>query len=210
VQLAPENSEIRANFGVALTRAERYDEAIEQYRISVRINPALAKARLNLARLLLNRGDRDGGLHELSEAVRFDASLVDAHLLIAQIHLDRQELPETIAALRKAQKLKRDDAELARKLSWLLATSPGLSREDRGEALRLARAAIQKASRKTPVFSDTLAAALAATGQYEEAARTIRRVLAAAEQAGNAKAAAKYRERLELYESGRPYIGTAP
>lgn len=210
VRLNPDNPAYRANLANALVQVERLEEAIEQYRTAVRIDPSSARVHTSLARLLLNRGDRDEGLKHLTEAVRFDPSLVDAHLLIAQTHLDRQELPETIAALRKAQALKQDDAELSRKLAWLLATTPDLSSEDYAEALRLARAAVQATPRRSPVFIDTLAAALAAAGEFDEAARTIQQLIAMAEQAGQSDAAAVYRERLELYQSGRPYIRTAP
>jgi tetratricopeptide (TPR) repeat protein len=210
VQLNPDNPRIRSDLGTALARKGRYEEAIEHYRVAVRIDPTFAKAHLNLGQLLVKEGDRDAGLRHLSEAVRFDPKAVQGHLLIAQIHLDRHDMPRCIAALRKAHELAPQNHDLTRKLAWLLATTPGLTRNDRSEAVRLARDAIASGPGRSPVLMDALAAALAATARFDEAIRTVRQAIELAERDGNTDAAREYRERLRLYEAGQPYIRRTP
>jgi tetratricopeptide (TPR) repeat protein len=56
---------------------------------------------------------------------------------------------------------------------------------------------------REPGHLDTLAVALAAAGQFEEAAKYQRQAVELAPEAEKAD----YRSRLELYEAGKPYEG---
>lgn len=205
VQLNPDDPEIRHNLAKALMVKKQYDEAVEHCRAALRVNPAFTQAHLNLGRLLLQKGELDAALHHLSETLRFDPKVTEAHLLMARIHLERRDARHAIAALRSAYQLAPENHQLARDLAWLLATTPGLAQSDRSEAVRLARQAVAMNARKSPALLDTLAAALAASGQFEEAIRTCRRAIELAEHNGDLRAARQYRERLRLYEASQPY-----
>ena len=58
-------------------------------------------------------------------------------------------------------------------LAWLLAVSVNKDARDGTEALRLATAACEATERKEPGYLDTLAAAQARVGRFEEAVATI-------------------------------------
>lgn len=206
VRLSPDNADIRANFGNALWHGGRYDEAAEQYRAALGVRPAFAEAHVSLGRLLERTGDADGALHHLSQAVRFAPKQSEPYKLMARIYLDRGNVRDAIATLRRARELKPEDHRLKRELAWVLATSPGLTDSERSEAIRLARAANEASVGASPTALDTLAAALAASGEFEEAIRTVRRAIELSEQSGNQSQAHTYRERLELYEAGRSYV----
>jgi len=90
-------------------------------------------------------------------------------------------------------------------LSWILATSPDESLHDGPEALRLARAAAERMGEDSPDVLDTLAAALARCGQWEEAQQTQARALAMLPQyAGGLKVEAM-QLRQELYLKQQAY-----
>ena len=73
------------------------------------------------------------------------------------------------------------------------------------EALRLARRAADLADDPRAVLLDTLAAAHAAAGDYEQAAATAERARALAGRTGHDQLAQQIDGRLRLYRTGEPY-----
>ena len=98
-----------------------------------------------------------------------------------------------------------DDARLAGELAWQLATLPDERLRDGSEAIRLARLACRGENERQPDFLDTLGAALAETGQFEEAAEVARRASELARQAGQRAQSLTIARRLRLYEADRSY-----
>ena len=70
VREAPASSVGHLNYGWALADAGRTEEAIEQYRLAVGINPNYDRAHLCLALALNDRGDLPGAIREMREVVR--------------------------------------------------------------------------------------------------------------------------------------------
>ena len=58
------------NLGIALAVIGNTDEAIDQFRESLRINPKYADAHANLARCLVQIGRHEDAVGELSQALR--------------------------------------------------------------------------------------------------------------------------------------------
>ena len=70
VREAPASAVGHLNYGLALADVGRKEEAIEQYRIAVGINPDYDRPHLSLAYALTDRGDLPGAIRELREVVR--------------------------------------------------------------------------------------------------------------------------------------------
>jgi len=106
-------------------------------------------------------------------------------------------------------------------LAWLLATHPSDKLRDSGQAVRLAGCALKSARlqlnrspdervRRTarttiPSLSDTLAAALAEAGRFDEAVRMALEAETLALRRGQFDLAVHIRARLNLYLTGNPY-----
>jgi hypothetical protein len=88
-------------------------------------------------------------------------------------------------------------------LSWLLSTHPDERIRNGQEALRLASTAYNATRRRVPLSLDTLAAALAEAGRFEDAAKTQAAAIAAAEQIGDPNLAEQFRNR--PYAQGKPH-----
>ncbi len=112
---------------------------------------------------------------------------------------------EALTLLRSAPEPARDAAATKAALAWILATSPDASTRNGVEALQLAQAAIAAAGRTDAYVLDALAAALAETGDFTQAAAVAREAAGAARSAGDRALAPSIRDRRRLYESGRPY-----
>ena len=86
-------------------------------------------------------------------------------------------------------------------LAWLLATCPDAGVRDGARAVKLAERACEAAGHKTVALMDTLAAAYAAAGRYDDA---VRAASSAREKTPDGSPlAAELESRLELYRSGR-------
>jgi serine/threonine protein kinase len=68
VKIEPHSAEAQVDFGRALERSERRDEALFAYRYAVKLNPDSAVAHLRQAMLLGERGDERGALQEFDRA----------------------------------------------------------------------------------------------------------------------------------------------
>lgn len=97
-----------------------------------------------------------------------------------------------------------EDPALASALAWHLATLPDSDLRDADEALRLARIACRGTLESNPNALDTLAAALAAVGRFDEAVETAQRAAKLAEQSGDQRLAAVIGRRLRAYRANQP------
>ena len=94
-------------------------------------------------------------------------------------------------------------------LAWILATFPDPKIRKPEEAIQLAEQLCRSTNFGQPTALDTLAAAQAAAGHYEQAVPMAQKAVALSTSAGRTAAAERMRKRLKLYQAGRPYIENA-
>ena len=102
---------------------------------------------------------------------------------------------------KKAIDLNLKDSPVYINLAWLLATCPETSLRNGQKAVALAEAAQALAGIESPQLLDTLAAAYAEAGQYDEAVETAKRALALNATRNNHRLAEAIQSRLNLYVS---------
>ena len=88
-------------------------------------------------------------------------------------------------------------------IAWILATAPDARVRNGEEALRLARLAVESGAEGVTI--DTLAAAYAEVGLFDEAIAEQKRAIDMARAAGDLDAVADRESRLELYRNRQPY-----
>jgi tetratricopeptide (TPR) repeat protein len=112
---------------------------------------------------------------------------------------------EAIAQYRFALRLRPQWPQALNQLAALLATHCDPQFRDGAAALRLSQQAIALVGDAEPAYLNTLAAAHAEIGSYDQALTIAQRGHLLAERAGRTNLAAQIRERLKLYEAGRPW-----
>ena len=106
--------------------------------------------------------------------------------------------------LRRSAELDPTNVAILNNLAWQLATSPDAALRDGPAALRWARRAVELAG-ENPGRLDTLAAALAENGQFDEALRVAEQGLHLAREQGVETAIPNLQKALGLYKVGKPY-----
>ena len=105
VREAPASAVGHLNYGLALADVGRKEEAIEQYRIAVGINPDYDRPHLSLAYALTDRGDLPGAIRELREVVRLRPESPQARNDLAVTLTRNGQLDSAIVEYKEALRL---------------------------------------------------------------------------------------------------------
>ncbi len=195
---SPEYAEAHNNLGIALESSGRSAEAEAQYRAALAARPSHAAAHNNLGRLLLARGAVAEATAEFRAALRTRPDNPDALYNLGRALIASGQPREAVQQWRRAVAARPDSLMFTLDLAWLLATEPDV--RNPGEAVKLADGANRAAKGSNPAALDVLAAAYAADGRIDLAARTAQLALQRALAAKNDALAAEIRQRLAAYE----------
>ncbi len=151
------------NLGVALARAGRSDEAIENYYKALKINPDYGNAHYNLGSALAREGNLRGGIVHLTRAVELEPNSDEAHNNLGIALLKQGEIEEAITHFRKALQNNANDSRTHNNLGIALGRQHNLP-----EAIFH----FQEALRLNPAYAEAhnnLADALRRQGKFKEA-----------------------------------------
>ncbi len=191
----PENAE--AHFLLANSiRDNDPPLAIACYRRAIELFPDYVEAHNNLAGALARQGQAAEAVEHFETALRLMPDHADAHYNLGMIFYGRGENVEAERHWRAAVRLNPKKIEYLRPLAWALATSPEPAARNGAEAVKLAERAVQLSEKPDAAVIGTLAAAYAEAGQFADAVKNARQAL---------ELATELRERVNLYESGKPF-----
>jgi Flp pilus assembly protein TadD len=203
IAVTKDNSTAREMLGMLLLERGDLDAADRHLREALRINPGAQDSRVSLGLALARRGRNADARRELERAVADRPDYAQAHAALGLLADLEHDPPRAAAEYREALRLDPHYFEAVNNLAFLLATTSDPSLRDPATALRLAES--MPALRPPDALSlDTLAAAYAAAGRFDEARRTQERALELLLASGDRGAEAEYRARLEAYRAGRP------
>jgi tetratricopeptide (TPR) repeat protein len=181
----------------------RDDFTLFTHAVAVTNENDVAEHNLGAALLLANR-PAEAATH-LREAIRARPDYASACRLLA-IALSKQDKgAEAIHWYRETLRLQPNSIDAATELAWLLATHPDAKLRDATQAFQLASAVAQSTRGKSYPALDSLAAAYAESGRFEEAADTAELAARVATQAGDTNSASKISARAALYRTRQPY-----
>ena len=206
LRIRPDYAEAHNNLGAALVRQGRLPEAIGHYEQALRLNPDYAEAHYNLAAALMGQGRLPEAIGHYEQALRLQPDFPEAHNNLGNALLRLGKVPEAIGHYEQALRLKPDFADAYNNLAWLLATHEPAKGGDAVRAVGLAQRACELTSNRQAGYLDTLAAAYAAAGRFNEAIATAQKAIDLARAAGQPTLVEEYEARLELYRSGHAYI----
>jgi tetratricopeptide (TPR) repeat protein len=203
------------NEGLALSRERKWDQAIISYTKSIEANPQLptnCQAYINRGLAFLNSGKTDLAIADFKAVIDSIAgSTTDtatANILAGvygyrgHANYENKKYELAIADYEKAIAINPDLANAHNGLAWMLATCPSDNIRNGEKALAHASAACKLTKTSSPANLDTLAAAYAEMGDFDNAVSAQK---AAFELLEDANEKIEFGLRLELYKSGKPY-----
>jgi tetratricopeptide (TPR) repeat protein len=206
LRINPDYAEAHNNLGNLLSSLGRLPEAIAEYKASLRVNPDNPEAHCNLGVALANQGAFAEAIPEYEAALRIKPDLAEAHYNLGNALAAQGRLPEAVAEYQATLRLRPDWPLPMRKLAWLLATVDAAKGGDPQEAIGLAeRASALVGNQGGTAYLDTLAAAYAAAGRFNDAIATAHKAVALARSAGQTQVANEIEARVQSYREGRPY-----
>lgn len=185
---------------------ERAAAALEA---ALAVDPKLPSAHRSLGQIRALQGRTDDVVTHYTELVRLAPDDAPGHAELAQNLLKQKKAAQAVSHFREALRLRPEvtvqagNVTWANNLAWILATSPDAKLRSGAEATNLARQACEAAKYKDPSLLDTLAAALAEAGQYDEAIKVSKQQIDLAQ--GQQKTIDDAQARIELYRTSQPY-----
>ncbi|MDJ0840889.1 MAG: tetratricopeptide repeat protein [Acidobacteriota bacterium] len=193
------------NVGNVLAREGDYQGAVAEFEKALAANPNLYLARIALGNAYVNTGQVQKALPHLQKAVDLNPNAPQAQSQLGLVQLVRGETRKAVASFRKAVTLDPDLQEALNNLAWVLATDPDETLRDGAEAVALAERARDLSQGKNAGYLDTLAAAYARAGRFQDAVAAAEQAIALAEQQGDRDKAQKIKARLTLYGQEQAY-----
>ncbi|TDJ58840.1 MAG: tetratricopeptide repeat protein [Planctomycetota bacterium] len=189
------------DLGAALAALGRLDEAIESYLNALRIRPNAPRVHYDLAHVYYRRGEMDLALEHARVSARLnpDVAAVQVSLAVTYRELGRYE--EALEHYYKVVKLEPTAVRHLNSIAWLLATTGSPTVDRTAEAVRVASSACAFTQYANPEFLETLAAALAAGGDFSMA---IKRQESAIRLHRDVDGYERATRRLELYKVNLP------
>ncbi|PWU07936.1 MAG: hypothetical protein C5B50_30515 [Verrucomicrobia bacterium] len=139
------------------------------------------------------------------EALRLNPKLPEAHNELGGLLFQQRRAHEARLHFEKAVELRPAFAQACDSLAWVLATSPEAQERDGKRAVELARRAEELTGGMNPMVVATLGAAYAEAGVFSEAIKATQSALEAAEKSNATAVTSRLRQRLALYQAGKPY-----
>jgi len=206
IRLMPfQKPRIRFQIGNAYLQHGEFDRAVEYFRAVLEALPGSPKVLHALAVAYIRMERWDDARASCDELVQAENSSADALNLVGRLCLHDKELAKAVTHYRGA--LERDPRHVGslNDLAWLLATSDVDEIRNPQEALALALEACRLSQYQIATCLDTLAAAHASVGQFENAAEVAQRAAELAAAGGRAEEINNIRNRMELYRNRQPF-----
>jgi Flp pilus assembly protein TadD len=196
------------NRGTALRLQGKFDEAVKDFAEAVRLKPDDADAYQGRGIAWHMKGEYDKAVKDFGEVIRLRPDDADAYHSRGSTWDEKGEYEKAVKDYSEAVRLKPDHAPVLNDRAWLRATCPDAKYRDGTKAVQDARRACELAKWNNPGWLDTLAAAYAESGQFDEAVKWQRKAL---EDERFAKTKGEEgRKRLKLYEQKMPYRAVRP
>ncbi len=179
VRIRPDDARAQNNLGLICLSKRDLPGAIARFEMAIRGEPDFVGARINLCQIqLLTPGQTGQAVENYLHALGVDPNVAEAQ---EQLALQLMRTADRVTAerlLKRALQLRPKWPLLVNELAWRLATSPSAELRDPQRALALAKQAVEMSDGRDANVLDTLAAAYAARGEFEQAVETARQASA--------------------------------
>jgi tetratricopeptide (TPR) repeat protein len=151
----------------------------------------------------LEKKEYDKAIASFTEAIRLDPKNAAAFFNRGVAHELKKEYDKAVEGFTEAIRLEPKEFMAYNELAWLLATCPKDKLRDGKKAVELATKSCELSKWKDASGLDVLAAAHAECGEFKEAVKWQKKAIEVG--FDDKEMTEKARQRLKLYEEGKPY-----
>ncbi len=202
ISVNPANIAALLERGNLLIEQEHNEAALKDFDAAVAAEPESAVAHNHRGIGLRMLGRFEEAEAEYTKALKFPPQYSEAYANRAYVRCGLGTYPAAVEDYEAALKISPNIPEFLNDYAWLLATCSDESVRNGARAVELARQACKLLGEDDPDFLDTLGAAYARTGEFDEA---IAATVQALKILGKSEAAANVIRRLKLYENKQPF-----
>jgi tetratricopeptide (TPR) repeat protein len=201
IRIDPTHTRAHYGRGMAYSEKGKHDAAISDYTKAIEIDPGYVAVYNARGIVYRQKGQYDAAIADYSKAIELDSRYSTAYYNRGNTHRDRHQYDRASADYYKAIEINPKYAAAYNNLAWLLATVKEPGFRDGTKALEFALKACELSNWKNPSHLDTLAAAYARTGDFENAIKWQEKSLEFVERSKRAE----IQQRLDLYREHKPY-----
>lgn len=201
LQMDGKNVQALINRGWARYLKNQQTEALKDLTQAIALDQAAMEAYVNRSVILLQQKKWDQARRDLDMAQKLAPEDPVVWLNIGELELAEGEFAKSMAAFEKAVELAPEIAETQNGMAWILATAGEASVRQPEKAIELARKACEMSEYQDWSHLDTLAAAHANLGQFEEAIKWAQKALELVPDSNREEVTA----RIELYKAEQPF-----
>jgi len=197
----PANAAALSVRGQCWAQTGELDQAIADYSQVIQLDPRAVITYCHRANAWLEKRDSQRAIADTSEAIRIVPQCHYALEVRGKAWARDQRYDQAIADWTEALRIDTKSPGAHRLLGWMYATCPDAKFRDGSSALEQATKACENTGWKNPALFETLAAAYAEAGHFEQAVQWQTRAISGS----SAKDQAGLQSRLALYKAGQPY-----
>lgn len=201
IQLNPMFPKAYANRATLFTQSGDLEQAQVDYERACTLDPKLLHAQLGLGRVYHLLGSKEEAFDCFCRAIELDPDNAEIVCSRADLLADMGRYRDALADYAQAIDLNPEFAHAYRNGAWLLATCPDSRFRDPTNAVRGAQRALDFDYGERHVTLDTLAAAQASAGDFDQAVENLQEALKIAPH----EARSDYRSRLQAYQAHQPF-----
>lgn len=201
IELNPNYPNAWFNRGELRYEEGRFAEAIEDYNRAIRLNSNDSPAYNSRGHAYYRQGNYRAAIEDYSQAIRLDAANAAAYTNRGDAYADLGQFAQAARDYRAAIRIDPNLGRAYQSAAWLMATCPDEQYRNARLAIDAATKAIELDGDEDYRYLDTLAAALANAGEFQQAVELQEQVVAEAPE----DVLPRYEERLSLYRDNRPY-----
>ncbi len=192
--------------GILFVRGQ-IDASIDHYERALSLRDGNVAAHYGLGKALTAERKTDEAIFHFQKALSIQPDNTAASNDLGVLFASKGEITNAISVWRQTLSFDPDNSAALNDLAWVLATAADAELRDGGEAVELAQRAIRSGG-ENPIVLRSLAAALAETDQFTEAAAMAERGKALAEAGGDRAMAESLRDCAELFRHGEKLHST--
>ena len=178
-----------------------HEQAIHHHTISLRIKPEQTGVLNQLAGLYTSLNKTDKAIESYRNSLQIEPKQPTVMSDLAMALYGQGKVRQAIVLWADSLEIDPEQVYAANALAWIRATSKDKKFYNPTEALTLARQACKLTEYQDPGMLDTLAAALAANGQFNQAAETAGQAIQIAESTGLNERVLDFQKHLRLYRT---------